>query len=94
MALALLHHLIVSGNMTLEAVSDLLAGVVGAHLILEFVPPDDEMFRRLTEFRRDEFGSLTLERCIDAFSGRFDLEAQAPLPHSGRTLLLFRRKDS
>jgi hypothetical protein len=86
--------LIVSGNMTVEAVRELFAGVVRRHLILEFVPPDDEMFRRLTQFRRDEFGYLSLEKCIEAFSSCFHLEARAPLPHSGRTLLLFRRKDS
>jgi SAM-dependent methyltransferase len=94
MALALLHHLVVSGNMTLEAVCDMFAGIVRRHLILEFVPPDDVMFKRLTQFRRDDFSYLTLEGCIEAFSGRFDLEARAPLPHSGRTLLLFRRKES
>ncbi len=94
MALALIHHLIVSGNMTLDAVRELFAGVVRRHLILEFVPPDDEMFRRLTQFRRDEFGYLTLEKCIEAFMPAFHLEAKTPLPHSGRTLLLFRRKDS
>ena len=93
MALALIHHLIVSGNMTLEAVRELFAGIVKRHLILEFVPPDDEMFRRLTMFRRDEFGYLTLEKCVEVFSSCFDLEASAPVPHSGRTLLLFRKKE-
>jgi ribosomal protein L11 methylase PrmA len=94
MALALIHHLIVSGNMTMAAVRELFAGIVKRHLILEFVPPDDEMFQRLTRFRRDEFGHLTLEQCIETFSSCFQLEAQAALPHSGRTLLLFRRKES
>jgi hypothetical protein len=94
MALALIHHLIVSGNMTMEAVRELFAGIVKRHLILEFVPPDDEMFRKLTMFRRDEFGYLTLENCIEVFSSCFHLEAQAPVPHSGRTLLLFRKKES
>jgi SAM-dependent methyltransferase len=94
MALALIHHLIVSGNMTMEAVRELFAGIVKRHLILEFVPPDDEMFRKLTMFRRDEFGHLTLENCIEVFSSCFHLEAQAAVPHSGRTLLLFRKKES
>jgi hypothetical protein len=94
MALALLHHLIVSGNMTLDAVRELLLPVVKRHLILEFVPPDDEMFQRLTRFRRDEFGYLTIEACLDAFSPSFELEARAQVPHSGRTLLLLRRKES
>jgi hypothetical protein len=94
MALALIHHLIVSGNMTMEAVRELFAGIVKRHLILEFVPPDDEMFRKLTMFRRDEFGYLTLENCIEVFSSCFHLEARAQVPHSGRTLLLFRKKES
>jgi SAM-dependent methyltransferase len=94
MALALIHHLIVSGNMTMAAVRELFAGIVRRHLILEFVPPDDEMFQRLTAFRRDEFGYLTLENCIETFSSCFDLEARAAVPHSGRTLLLFRKKES
>jgi hypothetical protein len=94
MALALIHHLIVSGNMTMAAVRELFAGIVRRHLILEFVPPDDEMFQRLTAFRRDEFGYLTLENCIATFSSCFDLEARASVPHSGRTLLLFRKKES
>jgi SAM-dependent methyltransferase len=94
MALALIHHLIVSGNMTLEAVRELFDGIVRRHLILEFVPPDDEMFKRLTRFRRDEFAHLTLEKCLEVFSSRFDLEARVPVPHSGRTLLLWRRKES
>jgi hypothetical protein len=67
---------------------------VKRHLILEFVPPDDEMFQRLTRFRRDEFGYLTIEACLDAFSPSFELEARAQVPHSGRTLLLLRRKES
>lgn len=92
LALALIHHLIVSGNMSLEAVRDLFKGMVRRHLVLEFVPPDDEMFRRLTKFRRDEFGYLSLEACLDAFSTCFDLEDRRDVPHSGRTLLLLRRK--
>jgi len=93
MALALIHHLVVSGNMTMEAVRELFAGIVRRHLILEFVPPDDEMFQKLTMFRRDEFGHLSLEKCIETFSTCFHLEARAAVPHSGRTLLLFRKKE-
>jgi len=66
---------------------------VRRHLILEFVPPDDEMFQKLTMFRRDEFGHLSLEKCIKTFSTCFQLEARAAVPHSGRTLLLFRKKE-
>jgi SAM-dependent methyltransferase len=94
MALALIHHLVVSGNMSLDAVRELLLGTVRRHLILEFVPPDDEMFVKLTRFRTDDFGHLTLEACLDVFSRSFDLEERVQVPHSGRTLLLLKRKEA
>ena len=93
LALALLHHLHVSGNLPLEAVRDLFCDLTRDALVLEFVPPADPMFRRLTRFRRESFDSLTLERCIEAFRPRFDLVRQDPVPGTPRTLLLFRRRE-
>jgi SAM-dependent methyltransferase len=90
LALALLHHLVVSGNLSLEAVRDMLLRVTRKRLVLEFVPPDDVMFRRLTRFRRDDFGYLTLERCREAFAAGFELEREERLP-LGRTLLFLKR---
>jgi SAM-dependent methyltransferase len=92
LALALLHHLAVSGNLSLEAVRDMLLRVTRRHLVLEYVPPDDEMFRRLTRFRSDDFAHLTLDACRQAFSQGFELEREQRLPQLGRTLLFLRRK--
>jgi SAM-dependent methyltransferase len=92
LALALLHHLVVSGNLSLEAVCELLCAMTRRDLVLEFVPTDDEKFRRLVEFRIDKFDEMTLARCVEVFGRRFELLAQEPIAGTPRTLLFFRRK--
>ncbi|HZN04450.1 MAG TPA: class I SAM-dependent methyltransferase [Candidatus Polarisedimenticolia bacterium] len=92
LALALLHHLHVSGNLPLEAIASLFDDLTRDALVLEFVPTDDVMFRRLTRLRRETFEGMTLERCLAAFAPRFDLVAREPVPEGGRVLLLFRKR--
>jgi hypothetical protein len=91
LALALLHHLVVSGNLSLAAACDLLFTLSRRHVVLEFVPTDDEMFRRLVEFRVDRFGDLTLDHCREVFCRRFRLLAEEPIPGTKRTLLFFQK---
>ncbi len=93
-ALALIHHLRVSGNLSLAAIRDQFADICGDRLVLEFVPQDDVMFRRLTKFRRESFPDYTLATVKEVFSSRFDLEREDPIAGSPRTLLLFRNRHS
>ena len=91
LSLALLHHLLVGANLSLPLVRDLFAVLADKHLVLEFVPPDDPMFRKLVEFRENLYQDLTLESCLDAFAPAFaPLEVQA-VEHSPRTLILFEK---
>jgi len=92
LALALLHHLLVSANLSLEASRDLLHDLTRDHLVLEFVPPEDPMFRRLLRFRSEDFGWLTLERCRAVLGERFSLIEEHPVPGTGRTLLFLRKR--
>ncbi len=92
LALALLHHLLVSANLSLEASRDMLWQLTRKHLILEFVPTEDVMFQKLLQFRVDLFGGLSLEKCRNVFSSRFELLAQKKIEDSPRTLLFFARK--
>lgn len=87
LALALLHHLLVTANLSLEAACDLLAGLVHQHLVLEFVPVADPMFQRLLQYRSDRFEWVTLERCKAAFGARFSILREAEIPGSERRLL-------
>ena len=92
MALALIHHLIVSANMSLDAVCEQMWTMTERDLILEFVPTDDNMFERLMNFRVDLYQDINLENCIAAFEKRFEVLEQHKIPGSKRTLLFFRKK--
>ncbi len=92
LALALLHHLLVSANFPLAAVRDLFHRLTRRHLVLEFVPVTDPMFQQLLQFRVNLFADLTLEGCLEAFAPRFKLVRQQSIPGSPRTLLWLEKK--
>ena len=91
LALALLHHLLVSANFPLAAIGELFHRLTRRHLILEFVPVEDPMFQQLLQFRVNLFQGLTLAACIEAFTPRFELVRQQSIPGSLRTLLWLRK---
>ena len=93
MALALIHHLLVSANMSLDAISEQMYEMTNRDLILEFVPTDDNMFERLMNYRVDLFQDINLESCLAAFEPRFELLEQHPVTGSKRTLLFFRKRN-
>ena len=92
LALAVLHHLHVTGNLPLGAIRDLFFDMAGQVLILEFVPTNDPMFQKLMQFRVDLFRNLTLDSCRQVFAERFDVVREEPIPHSRRTLWLLRKR--
>jgi SAM-dependent methyltransferase len=91
LALALIHHLVVSANFPLAYVAELFTNLAKQSLVLEFVPREDEMFQRLLKFRRDIYQDYSLESCLAAFSKSFRLIAQQPITGSKRTLLFLQR---
>ena len=76
LALALVHHLAISRNVPLPMLLDLFADMA-PWAIVEFVPKEDPMVRRLLATRRDVFPDYTLdgfraaaaERCDDRGRG-------------------------
>ena len=92
LALALIHHLLVGANLPMPAIRDLLCQLTRQHLVLEFVPTNDEMFTRLIEFRVDLYQDITLDGCKSVFSERFSLLDEAPIKNSPRTLLFFEKR--
>jgi hypothetical protein len=86
LALALLHHLAITGNVPLAELVDWLHSL-GARLVVEFVDPADPMADRLLankppgmhgDYRREVF-----ERLLEA---RFDIVDRAEYPSGTRTL--------
>ncbi len=92
LALALIHHLLVGANLPLAAIRDLFALLAQKHLVLEFVPVDDVMFRKLLEFRVNLFGHVTLDHCLKVFAEKFTLLRREAVQNSPRTLLLLEKR--
>jgi hypothetical protein len=91
LALALIHHLAITSNVPLPHVAAWLATV--CHwLILEWVPKDDPMVRRLLASRQDVFDDYGEQELQDALRGWFDVVQREPVRGSQRTLYLLRRR--
>ncbi len=91
LALALVHHLGISRNVPLPMLLDLFADLA-PWAVVEFVPKEDPMVRRLLAARRDVFPDYTLEGFRAATAGRWEIAAEAPITESTRTMFLLRRR--
>jgi ribosomal protein L11 methylase PrmA len=91
LALALVHHLAIGNNVPLPAVARLFARLA-PHAIVEFVPKDDPMVRRLLASRRDIFDGYTLDGFRAAFGEDFEIVRETPIRDSPRTLFLLKRR--
>jgi SAM-dependent methyltransferase len=92
LALALVHHLAISRNVPLERLADFFAGLAPG-LIVEFVPKDDPMVRRLLATREDVFPDYTIEAFRAALGRRFEILAEAPIEGTSRSLLRLQRRN-
>ncbi len=91
LALALVHHLAIGNNVPLPGVAKLFARMA-PRAIVEFVPKDDPMTRRLLAARRDVFDGYTIDGFRDAFGGPFRIVREAPVVDSPRTIFLLERR--
>jgi SAM-dependent methyltransferase len=91
-ALAVIHHLLVSANLSMEAIRDMFSSLSRSHLILEFVPPQDPMFQKIMRFRVNLFDHVNLEYCKKIFSEKYNLVTEQQITGSQRVLLLFEKK--
>jgi SAM-dependent methyltransferase len=91
LALALVHHLAISRNVPLDRLADFFAALAPG-LIVEFVPKDDPMVRRLLATREDVFPDYTIEGFRAALGRRFEILAEAAIQGSSRSLLRLQRR--
>ncbi len=91
LALALVHHIAISRNVPLPMLLDLFAQLA-PWAIVEFVPKEDPMVRRLLATRKDVFPDYTLDGFRAAAGGRWDTAAEEAIEDSPRTLFLLRRR--
>jgi SAM-dependent methyltransferase len=93
LALALVHHLAIGGNVPLHMIAALLAWLA-PHAIVEFVPKEDAMVQRLLASRRDVFPDYTMAGFRDAVSGHFEIVAETPVEGTARTIFHLRRREA
>lgn len=86
--LAVVHHMLVSERIPLPEIIDLAAELTTRFLVIEFVAPDDPMFRRITRGRDDLFRGLTRELFEATCRRHFELVRSQHLDQTSRWLYL------
>lgn len=86
LALALLHHLVIGGNLPLGEVVGWL-GDLGGDAVVEMVTKDDAMARRLLLNKDDQYGDYTPEEFERLAGERFRVVERLPL--AGGTRILY-----
>lgn len=92
LALALIHHLCLAKNVSLEMVADVLGSLAQRHLIIEFVPKEDPKAQLLLQHKGDIFPHYTQATFEAAFASRFEILSTEVVKGSSRTLYLMRRR--
>jgi hypothetical protein len=90
LALALVHHLAIGRNVPLAMIVDLLARLAPA-AIVEWVPREDPMVRRLLASRVDIFDDYSETQFRAEVGARFTIEGRVPIEGSRRVLYSLRR---
>lgn len=90
-ALAIIHHLAIGRNLPLERIADFFAAT-GKHVIVEFVPKGDSKVDILLASRKDIFPDYNTEHFELAMKRHFKLVEKQTIPHTKRTLYLFKHK--
>jgi hypothetical protein len=91
LALALLHHLAISGNVPLRNIASFLKKIC-KHLIIEFVPKEDSQIQRLLRTRDDIFFDYNEEYFEQSFKSYFRIMDKKSIPKSGRIVYLMKTR--
>jgi SAM-dependent methyltransferase len=90
--LALIHHLLVTERIPLEEIFRLAAQLTNSLLIIEFIAPEDEMFRRLTRGRAHLHATLDVTVFEKVSAIHFEIVKSLALPGTRRRLYCLKRK--
>jgi hypothetical protein len=91
LALALVHHLAIAGNVPLQKIAGWLQPMAG-YLIIEFVPKTDEKVQLLLQNRKDIFNDYSAGDFKTAFAGAFQIIKEEEIGNTGRILFLMKRR--
>lgn len=92
MMLAVLHHLLVSERIPLDEVLDLAAEMTTDYLLIEWVAPEDEMFRRIARGRDHLHAGLNTVAFETACRTRFEILRSIRIGGNHRWLYWLRKR--
>jgi SAM-dependent methyltransferase len=92
---AVIHHMLVTERVPLEEIIHLAAELTasGGRCVMEFVPPDDPLFQRLTRGRDALFSDFRVPTFEAAAGLRFATLGTRPVPGTNRRLYIFAKRD-
>ena len=90
--LAVIHHMMVTDRVPLPEIIDLAAELTRDLVIIEFIAPEDSMFRRITRGRDHLHADLTEVVFENTAATRFEIVRKHHIEGSSRTLYALRRK--
>jgi hypothetical protein len=93
MALALIHHLAITGNQPMDNLAEFFRQLA-PWLVLEFVPEADPQVRSLSARRFGAHHPYSREDYEKCFGKHFLIILSEPVTAAGRTLYLLRRRDA
>lgn len=91
LALALIHHLIVSNSISLKNIVKFFQEIC-SDLIIEYISPSDPKFRQICQTNPKDFSFFTEEFFISNFCEKFLLKNRIPIQKSSRVLYHFQTK--
>lgn len=91
LALALIHHIVITANIPMSEFVDWLAQL-GADLVIEFVSKEDVMVKTLLRNRLDQYADYELDTFEQVLRRRFEIEKRTALQSGTRTLFFARNR--
>jgi SAM-dependent methyltransferase len=92
--LALIHHMLVTERIPLPEILRLAAGLTSDLLLIEFIGPEDSMFRRLTRGREELHRNLTSDLFERESARYFEMVRGQRLEGTHRWLYLLRKREA
>jgi SAM-dependent methyltransferase len=92
--LAVIHHMLVTERIPLDEIIDLASELTTDLAIIEFISPEDSMFRRISRGRDHLFVELTQAVFEESCRRRFEIIRSQQIEKATRRLYLLRKKVS
>jgi hypothetical protein len=91
MGLALIHHLFISNQLSFYKIAQILDGFSEQHVIVEFIPFEDEKVQFLIKDKQRDYSDCTEEAFKEAIERFFEIKERKQIEESERILYLLEK---